>query len=154
MVPKQLVIDLGNRGVDHDNPDVEIIHRGKYKSLTKQQCRWLKRRQAVEPAIGDLKSGHRMDRCWLAVATGTRSTRCLRGRLQPELAAARNRASRQQTAVFVHVGVVALAGVYRLAFTIALVDDRRVVLAAAPPGEDAVGLGNCGGGVNFVRPTS
>jgi hypothetical protein len=59
------VVDLGFRGVDRDNPQVEIIHRGKYKSLTKQQRRWLKRRQAVEPAIGHLKSDHRMDRCWL-----------------------------------------------------------------------------------------
>lgn len=63
--PKEVVVDLGYRGVDHDNPDVEIIHRGKYKSLTAQQRRWLKRRQAVEPAIGHLKSDHRMDRCWL-----------------------------------------------------------------------------------------
>jgi IS5 family transposase len=68
--PKQVVVDLGYRGVDHDNPNVEIIHRGKYKSLTKQQKRWLKRRQAVEPAIGHLKSDHRMDRCWLQGQTG------------------------------------------------------------------------------------
>jgi IS5 family transposase len=64
-IPKEVVVDLGYRGVDRDNPDVEIIHRGKYKSLTAQQRRWLKRRQAVEPAIGHLKSDHRMDRCWL-----------------------------------------------------------------------------------------
>ena len=63
--PQQVIVDLGYRGVDQDNPTVEIIHRGKYKSLTKQQRRWLKRRQAVEPAIGHLKSDHRMDRCWL-----------------------------------------------------------------------------------------
>ena len=63
--PKEVVVDLGFRGVDRDNPRVEIIHRGKYKSLTKQQRRWLKRRQAVEPAIGHLTSDHRMDRCWL-----------------------------------------------------------------------------------------
>ena len=37
----------------------------KYKSLTMPQRRWLKRRQAVEPAIGHLKSDHRMNRCWL-----------------------------------------------------------------------------------------
>src|SRR6478736_6938169 len=41
-IPKQVVVDLGFRGVDHDNPAVQIIHRGKYKSLTKQQRRWLK----------------------------------------------------------------------------------------------------------------
>ena len=63
--PKQAIVDLGYRGVDKYNPAVEIIHRGKYKSLTRQQRCWLKRRQAVEPAIGHLKSDHRMDRCWL-----------------------------------------------------------------------------------------
>ncbi len=45
-----------------DNPQVEIIHRGKYTSMTKQQSRWLKRRHAVEPTIGYLKSDHPMDR--------------------------------------------------------------------------------------------
>ena len=69
-IPKQVIVDLGFRGVDQDNPNVEIIHRGKYKSLTQQQRRWLKRRQAVEPAIGHLKSDHRMDRCWLQGETG------------------------------------------------------------------------------------
>jgi len=64
-IPKQVVVDLGFRGVDHENPELEIIHRGKYKSLTGPQRRWLKRRQAVEPTIGHLKSDHRMDRCWL-----------------------------------------------------------------------------------------
>ena len=70
VVPKQVIVDLGYRGVDRDNPGVEIIHRGKYKSLSAQKRRWLKRRQAVEPAIGHLKSDHRMNRCWLAGATG------------------------------------------------------------------------------------
>jgi len=63
--PKQIFVDLGYRGVDHDNPNVEIIHRGKYKSLTRQQRRCLRRRPAVEPTIGHLKTDHRMDRCWL-----------------------------------------------------------------------------------------
>ena len=63
-------MDLGFRGVDADNPGVEIIHRGKFKSLTAQQRRWLKRRQAVEPAIGHLKHDNAMDRCWLLGATG------------------------------------------------------------------------------------
>ena len=68
--PKQIVVDLGFRGVDADNPGVQIIHRGKFKSLTAQQRRWLKRRQAVEPAIGHLKHDNAMDRCWLQGATG------------------------------------------------------------------------------------
>lgn len=67
---KHIVVDLGFRGVDADNPAREIIHRGKFKSLSKQQKGWLKRRTAVEPAIGHLKSDHRMDRCWLQGALG------------------------------------------------------------------------------------
>ncbi len=68
--PKQVVVDLGFRGVDADNPGIQIIHRGKFKSLTAQQRRWLNRRQAVEPAIGHLKHDNAMDRCWLQGATG------------------------------------------------------------------------------------
>ena len=68
--PKQAIVDLGYRGVDADNPGVEIIHRGKYKKLTALQRRWLKRRQAIEPMIGHTKSDHRMDRCWLKGAVG------------------------------------------------------------------------------------
>ena len=67
---KHVVVDLGFRGVDADNPDKQIIHRGKFKSLSQQQKAWLKRRTAVEPAIGHLKSDHRMDRCWLQGALG------------------------------------------------------------------------------------
>ena len=67
---KQIVVDLGFRGVDEDNPGMEIIHRGRIKSLSRQQKKWLRRRQAVEPAIGHLKSDHRMDRCWLQGTLG------------------------------------------------------------------------------------
>ncbi len=34
---KHIVVDLGFRGVDADNPDKQIIHRGKFKSLNAQQ---------------------------------------------------------------------------------------------------------------------
>ena len=67
---RQVVVDLGFRGVDADNPDKQIIHRGKFKTLSPQQKGWLRRRQAVEPAIGHLKSDHRLERCWLQGALG------------------------------------------------------------------------------------
>jgi len=67
---RQVVVDLGFRGVDTDNPDKQIIHRGKIKSMSPQQKGWLRRRQAIEPAIGHLKSDNRMDRCWLQGAVG------------------------------------------------------------------------------------
>jgi transposase, IS5 family len=68
--PTTAVVDLGFRGVDDDNPGVQIIHRGKYKSLSDHEKRLLKRRQAIEPLIGHTKSDHRMDRCWLQGAMG------------------------------------------------------------------------------------
>jgi transposase, IS5 family len=70
--PQQIVVDLGYRGkeVEAANPGMEIIHRGKIKTMSKAKKKWLKRRQAVEPAIGHLKSDNRMQRCWLAGATG------------------------------------------------------------------------------------
>lgn len=70
VTPKQAFVDLGYRGVDADNPNVQIIHRGKSKSLTKQQRRQLKRRQAVEPTIGHLKLDHWMQCCWLKEQAG------------------------------------------------------------------------------------
>jgi len=65
-----VIVDLGYRGVDADNPGVQTIHRGKYKSLTDHEKRLLKRRQAIEPLIGHTKADHRMDRCWLQGAMG------------------------------------------------------------------------------------
>jgi IS5 family transposase len=70
--PKQVVVDLGYRGkeVDAANPGVQIIHRGRYKTMGKHERQLLKRRQAVEPAMGHLKADYRMSRCWLTGATG------------------------------------------------------------------------------------
>lgn len=51
-------------------PEVQIVHRGKLKSLADRQRRDLKRRQAVEPAIGHLKHDNAMDRYWLIGPTG------------------------------------------------------------------------------------
>ncbi len=68
--PATAVVDLGYRGVDAACAPVQIIHRGKFKSLNAQQRKWLKRRQAIEPAIGHTKSDHRMERCWLGGSSG------------------------------------------------------------------------------------
>jgi IS5 family transposase len=47
-----------------------MASRLQIKSLGVRQRKWLRRRQAIEPAIGHLKSDHRMDRCWLQGAMG------------------------------------------------------------------------------------
>jgi len=66
--PQVAIVDLGYRGREVEG--VQILHRGKAKSLTRRQWRWIKRRQAVEPVIGHLKQEHRLDRCWLKGAQG------------------------------------------------------------------------------------
>ena len=67
-----MVVDLGYRGKDVDAalPNIEIIHRSKIKTMTQTQSKWLKRRQAVNPAIGHLRADHRMDRNWLKGSAG------------------------------------------------------------------------------------
>ena len=67
---KQAFVDLGYRGVDADNPDVEVVHRGRIKSMSERQKRLLKRRQAIEPAIGHVKHDNRMIRCYLKGSIG------------------------------------------------------------------------------------
>ena len=66
--PKVAITDLGYRGREVEG--VQILRRGKAKSLTRRQWRWIKRRQAVEPVIGHLKQEHRLDRSWLKGALG------------------------------------------------------------------------------------
>ena len=68
--PTTAVVDLGYRGVDDEVGEVDVIHRGKYRKLTPLQKRWLKRRQAIEPAIGHTKQDHGMQRCWLQGSEG------------------------------------------------------------------------------------
>ena len=73
---KQAFVDLGYRGVDADNPGVEVVHRGRIKwpeaspSMSERQKRQLKRRQAIEPAIGHVKHDNRMIRCYLRGSIG------------------------------------------------------------------------------------
>lgn len=67
---KQAIVDLGYRGVDADNPGVQVVHRGRIKSMTKAEKKLLRRRQAIEPAIGHVKHDNRMIRCYLKGSIG------------------------------------------------------------------------------------
>ena len=77
--PEVVYADLGYRGVDKDNPHIEIKHRGKDKRLTDDERRLLKRRHAIEPIIGHLKADHRMDRCHLGLLLCLRQASGLTG---------------------------------------------------------------------------
>lgn len=68
--PKMVLADVGYRGIDADLESARLIHRGKYKTLSEKQRKWLKRRQAIEPVIGHVKQDHGLRRYWLKGATG------------------------------------------------------------------------------------
>lgn len=70
MKPQTVYVDLGYRGVDQVNPDIDIKQHGQFKSLADQETKTRKRRQAIEPIIGRLRAGHRMNRCHLRGADG------------------------------------------------------------------------------------
>jgi IS5 family transposase len=63
VTPEVVYPDLDYRGMDEENPDIEIKHRDKDKRLTDEERRLLKRRQAIELIIGYPKADHRIDRC-------------------------------------------------------------------------------------------
>lgn len=70
--PTKVFVDLGYRGVEGDNPEIQIIHRRKTKRISAEDKHNLRRRQAIEPIIGHLKADHRMDRCSLQGKLGDR----------------------------------------------------------------------------------
>ena len=78
---KTVLTDLGYRGVDADVAPVQLVHRGKSKTLSNKQRRWLKRWQAIEPIIGHVKHDHGMRRCWQGTNGRRRACRAVRGRL-------------------------------------------------------------------------
>jgi hypothetical protein len=54
---------LGYLGMDDGNPGLQIKHSGKAKRLNRLELRTVKRRQAIEPLIAELKGAHGMRRC-------------------------------------------------------------------------------------------
>ena len=68
---KRILADAGYRG--HNAPGVykpRVLAAGRKRRVTPQIKRQMKRRAAVEPVIGHIKNGHRMDRNFLAHKQG------------------------------------------------------------------------------------
>ncbi len=68
---KRILADAGYRG--HNAPEAHKFHvftTGQKRRMTPAIKRQMKRRAAVEPVIGHLKSGHRMNRNYLAHTQG------------------------------------------------------------------------------------
>ena len=72
-VAKTVYCDQGYRGHGHEGEEtIQIVGRIP-KRATKAQRHWLKRRAAIEPTIGHLKSGHRLNRDYLKGVEGNQA---------------------------------------------------------------------------------
>jgi len=70
--PEHVFVDMGYRGHGYKG-DVQVhVDKRRRGKTAKSLWRWMKRRAAVEPAIGHLKREHRMDRNRLAGKDGDR----------------------------------------------------------------------------------
>jgi transposase, IS5 family len=58
----QAHVDMGYRGHDYDGAVIVHIDKRRRGRTSQAQWRWMKRRAAVEPSIGHLKTEHRLER--------------------------------------------------------------------------------------------
>jgi IS5 family transposase len=60
---KNVNVDLGYRGHDYEGQaEINIVYRLTMKNKAKGLMKWLKRRSAIEPIFGHLKSDNRLER--------------------------------------------------------------------------------------------
>ena len=77
--PEHAYCDLGYRGHDYKGEcDVQVVNRFR-KRKPRAILRWWKRRSAIEPVIGHVKSDHYMERNMLAGAKGDKLNAMLAG---------------------------------------------------------------------------
>jgi transposase, IS5 family len=68
---KRIIADAGYRGGNAPQPyDLRVFTSGQKRRMTDAIKRMMRRRAAIEPVIGHLKCDHRMNRNFLAHATG------------------------------------------------------------------------------------
>jgi len=70
--PQDVMVDRGYRGHGYEGPASVHVVRSIPKRATRAVRRMLKRRAAIEPTIGHLKSGNRLDRNYLTGREGDR----------------------------------------------------------------------------------
>lgn len=67
--PKEVFVDLGYRGVDVQ-PGTKVYHPKLKRNITQRLRRDIRRRSAIEPAIGHMKNDGRLRRNWLKGTDG------------------------------------------------------------------------------------
>ena len=60
--PKRAHVDMGYRGHDYEGAVEVIVDKRRRGKTSKRLWKWMKRRAAIEPTIGHLKSDHRLER--------------------------------------------------------------------------------------------
>jgi IS5 family transposase len=70
--PQHVMVDQGYRGHGYEGSAIVHVVRSIPKRATRAARRMLKRRAAIEPTIGHLKSGNRLDRNYLTGQEGDR----------------------------------------------------------------------------------
>jgi IS5 family transposase len=70
--PEHAFVDQGYRGHDYEGPVDVHVDKRRRGSTAKSLWKWMKRRAAIEPAIGHLKQEHRLDRNRLKGVEGDR----------------------------------------------------------------------------------
>jgi len=68
--PEQVFVDMGYRGHGYDGPSNMHVDKQRRGRIAKSTWKWMKRRSAIEPTIGHLKSGKRLDKNRLKGALG------------------------------------------------------------------------------------
>jgi IS5 family transposase len=78
---KEAYVDLGYRGHDYITGDtkIQVVNYRRMKTMTRSIKKWFKRRSAIEPMIGHLKSDNRMDRNYLKGKEGDQINALLSG---------------------------------------------------------------------------
>lgn len=77
--PEEVVVDKGYQGHDYKGEAKVHVVKRISRSLAKPLRKLLKRRSAIEPVIGHLKSDHRMDRNYLRGIAGDKMNAILAG---------------------------------------------------------------------------
>ena len=70
VAPTDAYVDKGYRGHGYTGSTCVHIAGSRFKNATRSERRRRRRRSAIEPKIGHLKSDHRMNRCFLAGLNG------------------------------------------------------------------------------------
>jgi IS5 family transposase len=68
VTPEIAIIDRGYRGAEPDG--VKVYHPGPRRGITRTLRAMIRRRSAIEPAIGHMKTDGKLDRNWLKGALG------------------------------------------------------------------------------------